>query len=96
VTIEGGNLVFTATQDADAGGTVYSGALDSMGKFDQTYGRFEARIKVAAGAGAWSAFWMLGANGAAWPTCGEIDVVEVVQSSPEDAYGTGVSRDRPL
>ncbi len=88
VSIEDGNLVFTATQGGDAGATVYSGALDTMGKFEQTYGRFEARIKVAAGAGAWSAFWMLGANGAAWPTCGEIDIVEVVQSSPEDAYGT--------
>jgi beta-glucanase (GH16 family) len=88
VTIENGNLVFTATQDEDAGGKVYSGAIDSMGKFEQTYGRFEARIKVATGAGAWSAFWMLGDNGTPWPTCGEIDVVEVVQSSPHDAYGT--------
>jgi beta-glucanase (GH16 family) len=86
VKIENGNLVFTATQ-AD-GGTVSSGAIDSLGKFEQTYGRFEARIKVATGAGAWSAFWMLGDNGTGWPTCGEIDVVEVVQSSPKVAYGT--------
>jgi beta-glucanase (GH16 family) len=86
VTIQNGSLVFTATQ-AD-GGPVYSGAIDSMGKFEQTYGRFEARIKVATGAGAWSAFWMLGDNGTSWPTCGEIDVVEVVQSSPHEVYGT--------
>jgi beta-glucanase (GH16 family) len=86
VTISNGNLVFTATQDS--GGTVYSGAIDTQGKFEQTYGRFEARIKVAEGAGAWSAFWMLGDNGTDWPTCGEIDVVEVVASSPKSAYGT--------
>jgi beta-glucanase (GH16 family) len=87
VAIENGNLVVTATQTSD--GTVYSGAIDTKGKFQQTYGRFEARIKVAQGAGAWSAFWMLGdTNGTGWPTCGEIDVVETVASAPTDAFGT--------
>jgi beta-glucanase (GH16 family) len=87
VTIGGGNLVFTATQASD--GTVSSGAIDTKGKFQQAYGRFEARIKVAEGAGAWSAFWLMGdTNGQSWPTCGEIDIVEVVASSAKDAYGT--------
>jgi len=87
VTVGGGNLVFTATQASD--GTVSSGAIDTKAKFQQAYGRFEARIKVAEGAGAWSAFWLMGdTNGQSWPTCGELDIVEVVASSPKDAYGT--------
>ena len=38
--------------------------------------RFEARIKLAEGVGAWSAFWLLGANPKTWPAQGEIDIAE--------------------
>ena len=38
--------------------------------------RFEARIKMAEGVGAWSAFWLLGANSLPWPAQGEIDIAE--------------------
>ena len=87
VTVSGGNLVITATQGADGG--VTSGAIDSKGKFQQTYGRFEARMKAPPGAGVWPAFWLMGdTNGAGWPTCGEIDIVEIVGSAPKNAYAT--------
>ena len=85
--VSNGNLVITTTQAAD--GTVYSGAIDTKGKFEQAYGRFEARIKVAMKPGSWSAFWLMGdTNGQPWPTCGEIDVVETVDSAPKNAYAT--------
>jgi beta-glucanase (GH16 family) len=87
VDVGGGYLTITATQGADGG--VTSGAIDTKGKFQQTYGRFEARMKAPPGAGVWPAFWLMGdTNGTSWPTCGEIDIVEVVGSAPKNAYGT--------
>ena len=44
-----------------------------------TYGTASARMKMAAGAGLWPAFWALG-NGN-WPDCGEIDMMETVGDS---------------
>ncbi len=87
VQVSGGLLTITATQGADGG--VVSGAFDSKGKFQQTYGRFEARMKAPPGAGVWPAFWLMGdTNGTSWPTCGEIDIVEIVGSAPKNAYAT--------
>jgi beta-glucanase (GH16 family) len=87
VQVSGGLLTITAIQGADGG--VVSGAFDSKGKFQQAYGRFEARMKAPPGAGVWPAFWLMGdTNGMSWPTCGEIDIVEIVGSAPKNAYGT--------
>ena len=36
-----------------------SGVIQTYNKFAQTYGYFEARMKMAAGAGTWPAFWLL-------------------------------------
>ena len=60
------------------------------GKFDQTYGRFEARIKIPYGQGIWPAFWMLGNDikKVGWPTCGEIDIVENIGREPAIVHGT--------
>jgi hypothetical protein len=46
-----------------------SGAFTSFDKFTQTYGYFEARLKMphARGAGIWPAFWMLPDRGKAYP-----------------------------
>src|SRR5438874_7236459 len=37
-----------------------SGRIDTRGKFDFAYGTAAARMKLAAGAGLWPAFWALG------------------------------------
>lgn len=45
------------------------------------YGKIEARIKLPYGQGIWPAFWMLGDGifeGNNWPSCGEIDIMELV------------------
>src|SRR5262249_55189758 len=48
-----------------------SARLLTKGKFEQKYGRFEARVKIPFGQGIWPAFWMLGndISQAGWPTC---------------------------
>lgn len=52
--------------------------------FAQTYGRFEARIKLPAGKGLWPAFWMIPAaeTPGQGTSAGEIDIIEVNNSNP--------------
>ena len=67
-----------------------SARLITKNKFTQTYGRFEARIKVPYGQGIWPAFWMLGndIDSAGWPACGEIDIMENIGKEPAIVHGT--------
>lgn len=67
-----------------------SARLITRDKFTQTYGRFEARLRVPAGQGLWPAFWLLGADigRAGWPACGEIDVMENIGREPSTVHGT--------
>jgi beta-glucanase (GH16 family) len=53
-----------------------SGRIDTRGKVAFTYGTVAARMKLAAGAGLWPAFWALGDG--RWPDTGEIDIMENV------------------
>ncbi len=61
-----------------------SARLITKNKFDQKYGRFEARIKIPRGQGMWSAFWLLGNNidTVGWSQCGEIDIMENIGREP--------------
>ncbi|MFC0113861.1 discoidin domain-containing protein [Kibdelosporangium aridum] len=69
-----------------------SGRLNSYNKFQFTYGRVEARIKVSSSQGLWPAFWMLGSNffstRTPWPNCGEIDIMEHVGRELNAVYST--------
>lgn len=67
-----------------------SARLLTRNKFTQTYGRFEARIKLPYSQGIWPAFWMLGDNigSAGWPNCGEIDIMENIGREPSTVHGT--------
>ena len=92
--VENGHLVIEARREpytgADGHARGYtSGRLQTMGRFAQRYGRFEARMKLPLGKGLWPAFWMLGANSETqpWPLCGEIDVMENI-GDPHRVYGT--------
>jgi beta-glucanase (GH16 family) len=93
--VQDGNLVITAIQGnftgTDGITRPYTSArLKTQGKFDQKYGRFEARIKIPAGQGIWPAFWMLGSNITTvdWPACGEIDIMENIGKEPAMVHGS--------
>lgn len=83
-TVSGGNLVITAKKQSVGGQPYTSAKLTTSGKYQPTYGRIEARIKLPGVQGMWPAFWMLGANinnGTPWPDCGEIDIMEQVNTN---------------
>jgi beta-glucanase (GH16 family) len=82
-----GNLAITA----DGGPSYYSAQLDGAGHLSFEYGEIEARIRIPAGSGLCSAFWLLGdssAPGSCWPNCGEIDVMENISPTPDTLYAT--------
>jgi beta-glucanase (GH16 family) len=67
-----------------------SARLITSGRFEQAYGRFEARIEIPYGQGVWPAFWLLGADDkrVGWPQCGEIDIMENIGREPRMVHGT--------
>ncbi len=62
----------------------YSGAIQTSATFTQTYGFYEARLKMNNSYGFLNAFW-LAADGT-WPP--EIDIVEKIGSEPTTAHYT--------
>jgi beta-glucanase (GH16 family) len=92
-----GNLVITARKENPANYQCHYGTCEytsarllTAGKFDQAYGRFEARIKIPRGQGLWPAFWMLGNDigSVGWPNSGEIDIMENIGKEPSTVHGT--------
>jgi beta-glucanase (GH16 family) len=93
--LQDGDLVIRALAEkykgADGIARDYTSArLKTLGKFTQTYGRFEARIKLPYGQGMWPAFWMLGDDieRVGWPACGEIDIMENIGKEPSMVHGS--------
>lgn len=93
--IRDGNLAITALAEKYTGPdhvtrNYTSARLKTFGKFSQTYGRFEARIKLPYGQGMWPAFWMLGddIDKVGWPACGEIDIMENIGKEPAINHGS--------
>jgi len=85
-----GNLVITALEEPFMGKAYTSARLTTNGLFAHTYGRYEARMRLAAGRGLWPAFWILGDDFAqvGWPTTGEIDIMEEFGSDTTDVMGS--------
>ncbi|MEU9536159.1 glycoside hydrolase family 16 protein, partial [Streptomyces sp. NPDC048213] len=92
-----GHLVITARKENPSnyqcwyGTCEYTSArLNTSGKFTQTYGHVEARMKIPRGQGMWPAFWMLGDDigQVGWPNSGEIDIMENVGFEPSTVHGT--------
>jgi beta-glucanase (GH16 family) len=91
VSLDGaGHLAITAREEEFEGQPYTSGRIKTKDLFEQTYGRFEARIKVPIGQGIWPAFWMLGADidEVSWPQCGEIDIMEYRGHEPRVLFGS--------
>ncbi|KAF0183772.1 MAG: glycoside hydrolase family 16 protein [Hyphomonadaceae bacterium] len=79
----------------------FSGArLETQGLASWRYGRFEARIKVAQGAGTLTSFWMMHKDPTLerWPLGGELDIIEQLGRDPNAVESVihykGVDRER--
>ena len=90
VSVQNGYLLITARKEAFEGSGYTSARLTTRGKFEQAYGRYEARIRLPYGQGIWPAFWLLGADtqGEVWPQIGEIDIMEYRGQNPTVVLGT--------
>jgi beta-glucanase (GH16 family) len=96
-TTSGGLLSLTARRQRLSGFSYVSGLVNTGGIPGKTaagfafkYGYVEARIKVAAGKGLWSAFWMLptsNPNGSLHDGDGEIDIIETIGSEHRTGNG---------
>lgn len=89
--IVNGMLVIEARRDNFGGSAYTSARLKTQGK--QSFGIntwVEARINVPEGQGIWPAFWMLGnsISTVGWPSCGEIDIMEIQGQNPFKNFGT--------
>ena len=91
-----GSLTVRATKTGASAQHCYYGDCEwfsskyvTKGKVGFKYGRIEARIKGAPGNGTWNAFWSLGSDidTKLWPSCGEIDFVELIGRQPVDVLG---------
>ena len=79
-------LLTLRSQKRDMGGRHYtSGLVETKGKFQQKYGRFEIRAKLPATRGMWPAHWLMPTTGN-WPP--EIDIMEMVGHKPHTIFGT--------
>ncbi len=102
IVAENGTLKITARQESFEGSSYTSARILTQGKFEQKYGRFEARMQLPWGQGMWPAFWLLGSNidDVSWPNCGEIDIMENRGSEPtlisSALHGPGYSGGNPI
>jgi len=90
VQTQGGQLFITARRESFEGSNYTSGRIITKQKFEQQYGRFEARMRLPYGQGMWPAFWMLGADidNNEWPGAGEIDIMEYRGQEPTIIHGS--------
>ncbi len=85
--VDDGHLFIVARDE----GTHYTSArMKSIGLQEFQYGRIDVRAILPKGQGIWPAIWMLGANfpTSGWPACGEMDIMELIGSSPNTVHGT--------
>ena len=64
-----------------------SGWIDSQGKFEYTYGRWEIFAQLPKGKGMWPAHWMDSAT-VCWPLGAEFDIMENLGDDTSTVYGT--------
>lgn len=83
VSLVNGELVIRAERRFQGGRPFTSGLVESINRFSQAFGRFEARMKLPRTQGLWPAFWMLQQAGG-WPP--EIDIMELLGHQPTTVY----------
>ena len=81
-----GNLVIEARRQSLDNSNYTSSRLITRGKQSFQYGRVDIRAVMPEGQGIWPALWMLGSNHlqVGWPTCGEIDIMEMIGGGERD------------
>lgn len=88
---EGGQLVARAIPNPDQEADpvpMITGGVQSSGKFSFKYGKIEARVLTNPYTGNFPAFWLMPQDqSAGWPSCGEIDIWEQIDSQ-NTAYHT--------
>lgn len=87
-----GCLVITARKENFSTSQYTSSRIKTQGKKNFRYGRVDIRAILPRGQGIWPAFWFLGSNigTVGWPSCGEIDMVEMIGGNNREntVYGT--------
>ncbi len=90
--VENGVLTIEARKESYQGSNYTSARMITKNKKSFQYGRIDIRALLPKGQGIWPALWMLGNNiqTAGWPSCGEIDIMEMVGGSGRDnqTHGT--------
>ncbi len=89
-TVANGRLTIEAKQQSIGGYAYTSSRIKSKGLQEFQYGRIDIRAVMPEGQGLWPALWMLGANidSNPWPSCGEIDIMEMRGNEPNKVLGT--------
>ena len=89
VYLKDGNLVCRAIkndnplpgEETPNGTNMRTGAVETSGNFSFRYGKVECRAKANLFQGTFPAIWMMPADGTGgWPSCGEIDIFEAVNT----------------
>ena len=91
IRVDNGMLHITAREESFENSNYTSAKILTRGLFEETYGRYEARIQLPFGQGIWPAFWLLGddSNGTViWPQIGEIDIMEYRGQEPTVIHGS--------
>lgn len=83
VSVTGGKMVITSTNQPSHGWPYTSGLVNTRGKLAQLFGRWEIRAKMPRTQGIWPAIWLLPDTGA-WPP--EIDIMELLGHEPTKMY----------
>jgi beta-glucanase (GH16 family) len=89
-TLSNGNLVITAKKQNFGSKQYTSSRIVTKGKKFFKFGRIDIRAALPKGKGLWPALWMLGSNidAAGWPSCGEIDIMELAGDLPNRSVAT--------
>jgi beta-glucanase (GH16 family) len=90
VFLSNGNLIIEARKESIGGFNYSSARITTQNKKTFTHGRIDIRAKLPVDKGIWPALWLLGQNISTigWPACGEIDIMELIGTTPATTYGT--------
>jgi Glycosyl hydrolases family 16/Calx-beta domain len=88
--LDNGKLVIQAKKESYNGSAYTSARLLTQNKRTFTFGRVDIRAKLPVAKGLWPALWGLGSKitQTGWPACGEMDIMELVGTNPNQVHGT--------